>query len=196
MHLWDLGREICADCVPLSTLAVEAHITCLSAATGALLLAGASDGRLLSFDLRTPAKLISSCRIHTSPVRGVLLQTGGHPNSVVTGGQAGELVWSDLRNMVEPLVIVNAHRGGLHSLAGHPVLPVVASGAGERCIKLFDLAGRAVSMVKYQSSFLFGHRIGAVRTLAFHPNLPILGVGAYDDIVSVLRATPPAPGVS
>lgn len=191
LHVWDLAREMCADVVPLSTLALDAHITSLSAAAGALLLAGASDGRLLSFDLRTPAKLISSCRIHTSAVRGVLLQTGGHPNSVVTGGAGGELVWSDLRNLLEAVAVVEAHRGGLTALAGHPVAPVVASGAAERCIKLFDLSGRAISMVKYQNSFLYGHRIGAVRTLAFHPNQPVLGAGAADAIASVYGAERP-----
>lgn len=89
-------------------------------------------------------------------------------------------------------------QGGLTALASHPVAPLVASGAGERCIKLFDLNGRAISLVKYQNSFLFGQRIGAVRTLAFHPNLPILAAGATDAIVSVYGgdqgADSPPPG--
>jgi regulator-associated protein of mTOR len=128
LHVWDLARELCADLLPLSTLAADAHVTCLSAASGSLLLAGASDGRVLSFDLRSPAKLISSCRIHTTSVRGVLLQTGGHPNSVVTGGAGGDIIWSDLRNLIEPLSIVEAHkvrvRGLLPGMWGALLIPL------------------------------------------------------------------------
>jgi regulator-associated protein of mTOR len=185
LHVWDLGREACADAVPISTLAAGAGVTCLSAAAGALLLGGASDGRLLSFDLRAPARLLSSARLHTAALRGVLLQPGGAPHALVTASSAGELVWSDLRAMMEPLAVVQAHKtGGLASLAGHACAPVVATGSAERCIRVFDVAAQPLGCVKYAAAFL-AQRIAPVTCLSFSPNEPLLAAGGADGSVGV-----------
>jgi regulator-associated protein of mTOR len=185
LHVWDLGREACADALPISTLAAGAGVTCLSAAAGALLLGGASDGRLLSFDLRAPARLLSSARLHTAALRGVLLQPGGAPHALVTASSAGELVWSDLRAMMEPLAVVQAHKtGGLAALAGHACAPVVATGSAERCIRVFDVAAQPLGCVKYAAAFL-AQRIAPVTCLSFSPNAPLLAAGGADGSVGV-----------
>jgi regulator-associated protein of mTOR len=182
LHVWDLGREAQADAVPLSTLAAGAGVTCLSAAAGALLLGGASDGRLLSFDLRSPARLLSSARLHTAPLRGVLLQPGGAPHALITASAAGELVWTDLRAMMEPLAVVQAHRsdcGGLTALAGHAAAPLVATGSAERTVRLFDVAARPLGAVKYAPAFM-APRAMPVSCLAFSPTEALLCAGGAD----------------
>ena len=185
LHVWDLGREALAECVPLSTLQAGAGVTCLSAAAGALLLGGASDGRLLSFDLRSPARLLSSARLHTAPLRGVLLQPGGAPHALVTASAAGELVWSDLRALMEPLAVVQAHPGGLQALAAHPASPVIATGSGpDRCVRLFDVSAQPLGTIKYHLAFL-GQRIAPVTSLAFSPTDPLLVAGGADGVACI-----------
>ena len=75
--------------------------TCLTA-EGALLMAGAADGAVLSYDLRTPARLLSVIQTHRHPVVGILLQPGNTSNLVVTGSVNGEMKFCDLRNAAKP----------------------------------------------------------------------------------------------
>ena len=186
LHVWDLASEALADCVPLSTLAAGAGMTCLSSACGALILGGASDGRLLSFDLRSPARLLSSARVHTAPLRGVLLHPGGAPHTLVTASSAGELVWTDLRMLMEPLAVVQAFpQGGLTTLVSHPAAHVLAAGsAGERCVKLYDTGAVPLGTIKYHVAFL-GQRMAPVTSLAFSPSDPVLAAGGADGLVAL-----------
>ena len=192
LHVWDLAAETLADAVPFSTLAAGAGVTCLSAASGALLLGGCSDGRLLSFDLRCPARLLSSARVHTAPLRDVLLHPGGPPHALVTASVAGELVWSDLRALMEPLAVVQAFpNGGLTCCVAHAAAPVLAAGsAGERCVKLFDVSAQPLGSIKYHVAFL-GQRIAPVTSLAFAPTEAVLAAGGMDGLAS-LYAPPEA----
>jgi WD40 repeat protein len=186
LHVWDLASEALADCVPLSTLAAGAGMTCLSSACGALILGGASDGRLLSFDLRSPARLLSSARLHTAPLRGVLLHPGGAAHTLVTASSAGELVWTDLRMLMEPLAVVQAFsQGGLTTLVAHPAAHVLAAGsAGERCVKLYDTGAVPLGTIKYHVAFL-GQRMAPVTSLAFSPSDPVLAAGGADGLVAL-----------
>ena len=196
LHVWDLTSEALADCVPLSTLAAGAGMTCLSAACGALVLGGASDGRLLSFDLRSPARLLSSARLHTAPLRGVLLHPGGAAHTLVTASSAGELVWTDLRMLMEPLAVVQAFpQGGLTTLVAHPAAHVLAAGsAGERCVKLYDTGAVPLGTIKYHVAFL-GQRMAPVTSLAFSPSDPVLAAGGADGLVA-LYGPPDGAGIA
>ena len=57
LRVWDMTRELC-----LESLQTQSPGTCLTA-QGALLMAGALDGAVMSFDLRTPARLLSVVQV-------------------------------------------------------------------------------------------------------------------------------------
>ena len=156
-------------------------------------MAGAADGAVLSFDLRTPARLLSVVQTHQDPVVSILLQPGQTSNLVVTGSVNGEMKFCDLRNAAKPFYTTEVQRpsagpgGGrptLSALVAHKYAPVIASGSSERAIKLWDLEGNNVASIRYYNSFL-GQRIGAVRSLAFHPNSLLLAAGSNDSIATV-----------
>ena len=52
----------------------------------------------LSYDLRTPARLLSAIQTHGNPVVSILLQPGSVGNLVVTGSSSGGVHFCDLRN--------------------------------------------------------------------------------------------------
>mmetsp|Transcript_3553 Transcript_3553/g.14244 ORF Transcript_3553/g.14244 Transcript_3553/m.14244 type:complete len:1711 (-) Transcript_3553:38-5170(-) len=187
LRVWDMTRELC-----LESLQMQSPGTCLMA-EGALLMAGAADGAVLSFDLRTPARLLSVVQTHQHPVVSILLQPGQTSNLVVTGSVNGEMKFCDLRNAAKPFYTTEVQRpsagpgGGrptLTALVAHKYAPVIASGSSERAIKLWDLEGNNVASIRYYNSFL-GQRIGAVRSLAFHPNSLLLAAGSNDSIATV-----------
>ena len=97
-----MTRELC-----LESLQTQSPGTCLTA-EGALLMAGALDGAVMSFDLRTPARLLSVVQTHASSVVSILLQPGNVGNLVVTGGTDGEMKFCDLRNSGKPFHTADA----------------------------------------------------------------------------------------
>ena len=132
---------------------------------------GALDDAVMSFDLRTPAGLLSVVQTHRAPAVAILLQPGNVGNLVVTGAADGEMKFCDLRNAAKPFRTANAfrrverRRGGrrertarrekrpprarpprassLTSLVAHDHAPVIASGTTDRSapVKLWDLEG-------------------------------------------------------
>ena len=104
LRVWDMTRELC-----LESLQTQSPGTCL-VAEGALLMAGALDGAVMSFDLRTPARLLSVVQTHRAPAVAILLQPGNVGNLVVTGAADGEMKFCDLRNAAKPFRTANAFR--------------------------------------------------------------------------------------
>jgi regulator-associated protein of mTOR len=185
LRVWDMTRELC-----LESLQMQSPGTCLTA-EGALLMAGAADGAVLSYDLRTPARLLSVIQTHQHPVVSILLQPGSTSNLVVTGSGNGEMKFCDLRNAAKPFFTTEvcqkpgtSGKTVLSALVAHSHAGVIASGSSERAIKLWDLEGNNVASIRYYNSFL-GQRIGAVRSLAFHPNSLLLAAGSNDSIATV-----------
>jgi regulator-associated protein of mTOR len=104
LRVWDMTRELC-----LESLQTQSPGTCL-VAEGALLMAGALDGAVMSFDLRTPARLLSVVQTHRAPAVAILLQPGNVGNLVVTGAADGEMKFCDLRNAAKPFRTADAFR--------------------------------------------------------------------------------------
>ena len=101
LNVWDASRELC-----LESLVTPSAATSL-AAEGALLMVGANDGSVLSYDLRTPARLLSAIQTHGNPVVSILLQPGSVGNLVVTGSSSGDVHFCDLRNAAKPFFMLN-----------------------------------------------------------------------------------------
>jgi regulator-associated protein of mTOR len=101
LNVWDASRELC-----LESLVTPSAATSL-AAEGALLMVGANDGSVLSYDLRTPARLLSAIKKHGDSVVSILLQPGSVGNLVATGSSSGDVHFCDLRNAAKPFFMVN-----------------------------------------------------------------------------------------
>ena len=101
LNVWDASRELC-----LESLVTPSAATSL-AAEGALLMVGANDGSVLSYDLRTPARLLSAIKTHGDSVVSILLQPGSVGNLVATGSSSGDVHFCDLRNAAKPFFMVN-----------------------------------------------------------------------------------------
>jgi len=166
---------------------MQSQGTCLTA-EGALLMAGTADGAVLSYDLRSPARLLSAIQSHTQPVISILLQPGGINNLLITGCSDGKMKFCDLRNTSKPFLTTEVgvskpapsgtmRAPALTALVGHSCAGVIASGSSERAIKLWDMRGSNIATIQYTNSFL-GQRIGAVTALAFHPNSTYLAAGS------------------
>ena len=182
LRVWDMTSELCRE-----NMHMQSQGTCLTA-EGALLMAGTADGAVLSYDLRSPARLLSAIQSHTQPVISILLQPGGISNLLITGCSDGKMKFCDLRNTSKPFLTTEVgvskpapsgtmRAPALTALVGHSCAGVIASGSSERAIKLWDMRGSNIATIQYTNSFL-GQRIGAVTALAFHPNSTYLAAGS------------------
>lgn len=103
---------------------------------------------------------------------------------LVCSSQCGDLKFIDMRNTGAPYLTVEAHKGHMTSQAVHRHAPVIATGSAKQFIKVYNLNGEQLSIVRYHNSFL-GQRIGPVSCLNFHPYNILLAAGALDTTVSV-----------
>ncbi|GJP30693.1 hypothetical protein CLOM_g4583 [Closterium sp. NIES-68] len=103
---------------------------------------------------------------------------------IISASSSGEIAFLDARNPGQPIRRVEAHKGHLTALSVHRHLPVMATGSSKQLIRVFNMSGDLLSVVRYHNSFL-GQRIGPVSALHFHPYKPLLAAGATDSIVSI-----------
>ncbi|CAI5465827.1 unnamed protein product [Closterium sp. Yama58-4] len=149
--------------------------------------AGCDDGSVRLFDIRSQprAQLVCGTHHHSHRVAGIAF----HPAStaapqIISASSSGEIVFLDARNPGQPIRRVEAHKGHLTALSVHRHLPVMATGSSKQLIRVFNMSGDLLSVVRYHNSFL-GQRIGPVSALHFHPYKRLLAAGATDSIVSI-----------
>ncbi|KAJ6818131.1 regulatory-associated protein of TOR 2 isoform X1 [Iris pallida] len=189
IHVWDLDKEqnICS-----ISSSSDSNISALSASQvhGGQFAAGFVDGSVRIFDVRTPDVPICQARLHNQRVErvervvGIGFQPGLDPNKIVSASQAGDIQFLDIRNYSKAYLTIDAYRGSLTALAIHRHAPVIASGSEKQILKVFNLEGQQLSIIKYSPTFM-AQRIGSVRCLSFHPYRVLLAAGAADACVSI-----------
>uniref|UniRef100_A0A1J3E6Q8 Regulatory-associated protein of TOR 1 n=1 Tax=Noccaea caerulescens TaxID=107243 RepID=A0A1J3E6Q8_NOCCA len=189
--LWDLEKE---RLVKSASSESECSVTALSASQvhGGQLAAGFTDGSVRLYDVRTPEWLVCATRPHqkAEKVVGLSFQPGLDPAKIVSASQAGDIQFMDLRRTKETYLKIGAHRGSLTALGVHRHAPVIASGSGKELIKVFNLEGEQLGIIKYHTSFM-AQKIGPVSCLAFHPYQVLLAAGAAGSFVSLYNTQPP-----
>ncbi|XP_055806749.1 regulatory-associated protein of TOR 1-like isoform X3 [Solanum dulcamara] len=182
---WDLDKEQLVNTTPTYS---DCSISALSASEVHVGQFGAGfvDGSVKLFDIRMPEMLVCSTRPHPKVERvvGVGFQPGLQPAKVVSASQAGDIQFLDMRNLKEAYLTIDAHMGSLTSLAVHRHAPLVASGSSKKLIKVFNLEGEQLGIIRYLSTFM-AQKIGSVRYLTFHPYQVLLAAGAADACVSI-----------
>ena len=98
-----LGTRRAEDHV-LESLVTPSAATSL-AAEARTLMVGANDRSVLSYDLRTPARLLSAIKTHGDSVVSILLQPGSVGNLVATGSSSGDVHFVNLRNLLTTTMV-------------------------------------------------------------------------------------------
>eukprot|EP00742_Colponemidia_sp_Colp-10_P007526 GILJ01008112.1.p1 GENE.GILJ01008112.1~~GILJ01008112.1.p1 ORF type:complete len:1472 (-),score=223.61 GILJ01008112.1:233-4648(-) len=183
MRIWDVERELAVLDIPTGS---ESCVTSLTSdqTSGQVLLGGCADGSLRLFDARVKGRysLVHTITDHQNWVVHVHMQRGGD-RQVISGSIAGDIKFWDLRT-VSSLKTIDAHRSSMTALAVHDYAPILASGSQNQFIKVFNMAGESLSMIRYHDGFL-GQRIGPISCLAFHRHRLLLAAGATDSIISI-----------
>ncbi|KAL1213284.1 Regulatory-associated protein of TOR 2 [Cardamine amara subsp. amara] len=183
--LWDLEKEQLVKSVPSES---ECSVTALSASQvhGGQLAAGFADGSVRLYDVRTPESLVRASRPHqrVEKVVGLSFQPGLDLEKIVSASQAGDIQFLDLRRTKETYLSIDAHRGSLTAMGVHRHAPIIASGSAKQLVKVFNLKGEQLGIIKYHTSFM-AQKIGPVSCLAFHPYQVLLAAGAAGSFVSL-----------
>jgi len=183
IRLWDLEKESL-----INNIQTEGETCVTSLASGKngskMLICGFADGSIKMFDTRMNPKFanVQSYKEHKDWVVKVSIPTS-NPNKFISGCTAGFVKIWDLEKP-NSLNTIAAHNGLMTTLAVHDYAPILATGSEKQKIKVHDLDGNEISMIRYHDGFL-GQRIGPVSSLAFHPNLLLLAGGSSDALVSI-----------
>jgi len=186
IRIWDLEREfLVADMATNS----PHSITCLSSCSpfSKCLVAGYTDGSIRLFDQRVPNKYSVVCSFveHKDWIVGAHIPKMDN-TKLISGSISGDVRIWDIRETTKGAVkTIQAHtKGVMTSLAVHDYAPIFATGSQAQKVKVFNINGEELSLIRYHDGFL-GQRIGPISCLSFHPYLLLLAAGATDSIVSL-----------
>ncbi|KAF8782229.1 regulatory-associated protein of mTOR-like isoform X2 [Argiope bruennichi] len=183
IRIWDSEKEMKVQDLPTGA---DSCVTCLTSSPdyASLIAAGCGDGTVRIYDRRMAQ---SDCCLHifqehSGWVVNIMLQNKQNFGQIISGSVAGDVRFWDLRHSNSIRNIPPAH--GMTAMAIHPQLDLIACGAANQFISVFNQNGDNISTIKYHDGFM-GHRIGPISCLGFHPYKASLGAGSTDHLISV-----------
>jgi regulator-associated protein of mTOR len=103
----------------------------------------------------------------------------------MSGSVAGDIKFWDLR-LTMSTKTREIQRSPKTAFAGHPRIPVLATGSHDQFIKILTPDGDTLNVKRYHEVFSGStQRIGPVSCLAFHPNKLLLAAGFTDEFLSI-----------
>ncbi|XP_050390933.1 regulatory-associated protein of mTOR isoform X1 [Patella vulgata] len=182
IRIWDTQKELKLQDIPTGADSCVTSLSCDSSGRS-LIIAGCGDGTVRLFDRRLAP---SECRVmtlqeHGSMVVKVHLQKGTE-GKIVSASTGGDIRFWDPR--FTESVSNFPTQTSLTSMEVHPRADVIACGALNQSIVVYNQSGDNLSTIKYHEGFL-GQRIGTISCLAFHPYFVKLAAGSTDSFVSV-----------
>ena len=104
---------------------------------------------------------------------------------IMSGSVAGDIKFWDIR-LTSSTRTLEIQRSPMTAFAGHPRIPVLATGSHDQFIKILTLDGDTLNVKRYHEVFRgTAQRIGPVSCLAFHPNKLLLAAGFTDEFLSI-----------
>lgn len=187
IRVFDAERELSIFDVPARSGSCITSLTSDQVANQ-IFAAGFGDGAVRIYDKRLNARdaMIKLWKDHKAWVTDIHMQRGGS-RELVSSCVTGEVKFWDLRkdNCVSE---IQAHTGGLRSLAVHEHAQVLATGSGNHMLKVWNMNGQALSTVRHQVGFLSAGKSTSVSALAFHPHRMILASsGGADSHINMNR---------
>jgi regulator-associated protein of mTOR len=97
----------------------------------------------------------------------------------------GDIKFWDLRLSMSTKTL-EIQRSPITAFAGHPRIPLLATGSQDQFIKILTPDGDTLNVKRYHEVFRGStQRIGPVSCLAFHPNTLLLAAGFTDEFISI-----------
>ncbi|ESP03931.1 hypothetical protein LOTGIDRAFT_230228 [Lottia gigantea] len=182
IRIWDTQKELKIQDIPTGADSSVTSLSCDSSGRS-LIIAGCGDGTVRLFDRRLAAP---ECRVmtlqeHSSMVCKVHLQKGSE-GKIISACTGGDIKFWDPR-FTESVKEFPA-QSNLTAMEAHCRADVIACGALNQSIVIYNQSGDNLSTIKYHEGFL-GQRIGTISCLAFHPFFVKLAAGSTDSFVSV-----------
>lgn len=191
INAWDLHREYC-----VSQLTVQPkdgksrplqHL--VASRYSPLLFAADNTGYVNIFDLRTGHIVGETQPFKDQNMVGMVVEPCG-VEQLVLGYRNGSISFLDCRMLGSPPSValmrnIEGHsKGNMTVLCGHDYAPLLASATSSQVVKLWNMNGEQVGVVRAHSSIL-GQPIGPITCLAFSPFSLQLASGGGDSICAV-----------
>ena len=120
---------------------------------------------------------------HTSWIVGCRFTAFGGRHELLSACISGDCKFWDLR-LPSSLRSLDVQRSPMTAMDSHNQVAVLASGSHAQFLKILDLDGNTLNVIRYHEGFL-GQRIGPVSCLSFHPYKLLLAAGATDAFISL-----------
>ncbi|KAG0001089.1 hypothetical protein BGZ65_003807 [Modicella reniformis] len=177
IRVWDAARELCIR-YPNTIWSTSDQVS------GNIFVVGFGDGAVRVYDRRQPQHdaMVMTWKKHKSWIQNVRMQRGGF-RELVSGSVDGTVKVWDVRQQESLRTI--AAQDPISALDLHHHAPVIACGTPTQCIKVWNVNGDTLSIVRPYSG-LFGQRQAKMTSLGFHPHEYVFGVGGDDGGISIL----------
>ena len=187
IRMWDVSTLQVTQELPSS---LELGVNSIhSTSNASIIVGGGRCGNTCIYDRRAKNSQVRHLHRHLGKVVGVKWQRRGESNGViVSASKQGDVAVCDPR-MSGAVRCISAHSSNspLNAFAVHDYCPIIATGSVKQFVKIFDISGKQLKIMKYHDGFL-GQRIGPIISLAFHPHKLHLATGATDSMISLHKA--------
>eukprot|EP01119_Soliformovum_irregulare_P024456 TRINITY_DN876_c0_g1_i1.p1 TRINITY_DN876_c0_g1~~TRINITY_DN876_c0_g1_i1.p1 ORF type:complete len:1236 (+),score=415.18 TRINITY_DN876_c0_g1_i1:59-3766(+) len=184
VRIWDLQQEVSIQSFQLPSDNIATAMS--SGVEGSrTLVVGCSDGTILTFDRRSSGKMspVSVFKEHTGWVVNVKVPKSDG-KTMISGTVNGTIKTWDLGLNQSIRTIPVYNKGVMTSFDVHDWVPVISCGSQNQKIKVVNMDGEDISLIRYHDGFL-GQRVGPITSVAFHPYRLLMAAGAIDCLVSV-----------
>ena len=173
IRVFDAEREVSVNDVPARSGSCITGLTSDQVACQ-IFAAGFGDGAVRVYDKRLPSRdaMVKLWKDHRAWVTNIHMQRGGN-RELVSSCVTGEVKFWDLR-ADHCVSEVQAHTGGLRSMAVHEHAPTFATGSGNHSLKVWNMKGQLLSSLRHHVGFLQPGKSSSVSALAFHPHKMVL----------------------
>ncbi|KXS18669.1 hypothetical protein M427DRAFT_197186 [Gonapodya prolifera JEL478] len=189
IRVWDAEKELCVQDFPTKS---NSSVTSMTSdrVSGMHVVGGFTDGAVRIYDRRSSSRdslaMVLQQPNDSSPIVNVHLRPGSQ--DLVAGATSGEVRIWDLRQQSSVRTISMFQQSEMVTMSVHNHAPIIASASSNQLIKMTNLEGHILSMIRPYEGGVLGSFRSVIHTLTLHPHRLVLASGSADGHVLTWRS--------
>ncbi|KAJ3336924.1 hypothetical protein HDU93_001887 [Gonapodya sp. JEL0774] len=189
VRVWDAEKELCVQDFPTKS---NSSVTSMTSdrVSGMLVVGGFTDGAVRIYDRRLSSRESLAMVLQQSHDSSSIVNVHLRPGSqeLVAGSTSGEIRLWDLRQQNSLKAIPMFQQSEMVTMSVHNHAPIIACGSSTQLIKMTNLEGHILSMIRPYEGGALGSSRSVITALSLHPHRLVLASGSADGHVVTWRS--------